>query len=259
MISYKMQTDNMSQQIREERMMTQRAFPELDNTRLTILVGFSGSGKTECAVNLALALQNLGHPTALADLDVVNPYFRSRERRELLQQHNIRLVATSQACVDADVPALPAELNTLLQDEGLFSVLDIGGGPVGARVLARYRPKLLNQPHRVCFVLNANRPGTGTAEKALNSLREIEATLGLPATHIIHNTHLCRETTPEDILAGAELAREVSASSGLPILCHTAHEPLIHALSPLNEPVLPLRLYMNKPWEEEEDALCVPF
>lgn len=238
-------------------MMTENLW--LIDPRLTILVGFSGSGKTECAVNLALAIRAMGHPTALADLDVVNPYFRSRERRELLRAHNIRLVATSQACVDADVPALPAELNTLLEDPSLYSVLDIGGGPVGARVLSRYRPKLLARPHRVCFVLNANRPGTNTVERAVRSLREIEATIGLPATHIIHNTHLCRETQAEDILAGAELAREVSTAAGLPILCHTAHHTLINELSSLAEPILPLHLYMNKPWEEEEDALCVPF
>ena len=231
----------------------------LIDPRLTILVGFSGSGKTECAVNLALAIRAMGHPTALADLDVVNPYFRSRERRELLRAHNIRLVATSQACVDADVPALPAELNTLLEAPSVYSVLDIGGGPVGARVLSRYRPKLLARPHRVCFVLNANRPGTSTVGRAINSLREIESTIGLPATHIIHNTHLCRETQVEDILAGAELAREVSTAAGLPILCHTAHHTLINGLSSLTEPILPLHLYMNKPWEEEEDALCVPF
>ena len=240
-------------------MMTGTIPAWLDDTRLTILAGFSGSGKTECAVNLALAIRALNHPTALADLDVVNPYFRSRERRELLRQQDIRLVATSQACVDADVPALPAELNTLLENPSLYSVLDIGGGPVGARVLARYRPKLLTQPCRVCFVLNANRPGTNTVDKALKSLREIEATIGLPATHIIHNTHLCRETQAEDVLSGAQLAREVSSAAKIPILCHTVHESLMDVCSNLNEPVLPLHLYMNKPWEEEEDALCGPF
>lgn len=240
-------------------MMTEYSGSWLDDTRLTILVGFSGSGKTECAVNLALAVRALNHPTALADLDVVNPYFRSRERRDLLRQHDIRLVAASQACTDADVPVIPAELNTLLQDTGLYSILDIGGGPVGARVLARYRAKLMTQPHRVCFVLNANRPGTNTADKALTSLREIESTIGLPATHIMHNTHLCRETRPEDILSGVQLACEVSARSELPILCHTVHHTLTQQLPQLDEPVLPIRLYMNKPWEEEEDALCVPF
>ena len=227
---------------------------ELDRERLTIVVGHSGSGKTEWAVNLALAHQELGHPTALADLDVVNPYFRSRERRELLMDRGVRLVATSQACVDADVPAMPPELNTLLQDERLYSVLDIGGGPGGVRVLGRYRPKLAVLPHRVCFVLNANRPDTNTLEGALESLRAIQDTLGLSVTHIVHNTHLCRETTVEDICAAAELARAVSKASDLPILCHVVHHRLLSQLPDLKEPVFPIRLYMNKPWEPQEEA-----
>ena len=226
----------------------------LEDSRLNIVVGYAGSGKTECCVNLALAMSRLGHPTVLADLDVVNPYFRSRERRELLAQKGIRLVATSQACVDADVPSMPAEVNTLLEDSTLYSILDIGGGPGGARVMARYRPKLKGLPHRVCFVVNGRRPGTNTPQGAMDSLREIQRTMGLSVTHIIHNTHLCGETTTEDILFGAGLAREVSQLSGVPILCHMVHHTLLPQLPELGEPVFPLRLYMNRPWETGEPA-----
>lgn len=229
----------------------------LNDHRLTVLVGYGGSGKTECAVNLALALRRLGHPTALADLDVVNPYFRSRERRALLEEREIRLVATSQACVDADVPAMPAELNTLLQDQRLYSVLDIGGGPGGARVLARYRPQLAAQPHRVCFVLNACRPGTNTVEKALESLKEIQTTMGVSVTHLIHNTHLCGETGQEEIRFGAQLAGSVSRASGLPILCHAVHHILAEQVSDLEEPVFPIHLYMKKPWELHDVEVVV--
>ena len=236
-------------------MMSARLFAP-DEERLTILVGYSGSGKTECSVNLALAIRSQGHPTALADLDVVNPYFRSRERRDLLVARDVQVVSTSQSCVDADVPALPAELNTLLEDQTLFSVLDIGGGSVGARVLARYRHKIAAQPHRVCFVLNAARPGTGTVAGALESLREIEQTIGLKVTHIIHNTHLCDQTTPEDIMEGAKLAAEVSRIAALPILCHGVYHPLaVHIC--LEEPIFPMQLYMNKPWELSEGTDAV--
>ena len=131
---------------------------------------------------------------------------------------------------------------------------DIGGGPGGVRVLGRYRPKLETRPHRVCFVLNANRPGTNTVEGALESLQAIQKSLGLSVTHIVHNTHLCRETTVEDICVGAELARAVSKSCGLPILCHVVCYSLISLLPDLKEPVFPIRLYMNKPWEIQEEA-----
>lgn len=224
----------------------------LDDTRLTIVVGYSGSGKTEFSVNLALSLAERGRPTALADLDVVDPYFRSRERRTLLKDRGVRLVATSQACVDADVPAMPAELNTLLQDRTLYSVLDIGGGAGGARVLARYRPQLLNQPRRVCFVLNGRRPGTNSVEGALDSLAGIQTTLGLAVTHLVGNTHLCGETGPEDLKFGADLCREVSRRAGIPILCHAVHQPLLSRTGELGAPLFPIRLYMNKPWETGE-------
>ena len=223
-----------------------------DEGRLTILVGHPGSGKTEVGVNLALALADLGHPTALADLDTVNPYFRSRERQMLLKERGIRLVTASQSCADADVPAIPAELNTLLEDKTLHSVLDLGGGPGGARVLARFRMKLRNTPHRVCFVLNANRPATNTVEGAVEALREIEASLGLPVTHIIHNTHLCDETQEEDIRFGARLAAEVSRQTEIPVLCHSVHHKFVTCVSDLEEPLFPIHIYMLKPWEIPE-------
>ncbi len=216
--------------------------------RLTALVGHSGSGKTEVAVNMTVALAQAGIKTALADLDIVNPYFRSRERRDILARLGVRFVSSSQALVDADVPALPAELNTLLQDESLRSILDIGGDS-GARVLGRYRHQIAAQPHQVLLVLNAHRPWTRTAEQAIASLRQIEATMGLPVTGIVNNTHLCGETGPEDVLLGARLARQVSDKTDIPVICHCAARPLAGRLPAMDEPVFPIDVYMKKPWE----------
>ncbi|MEI3304746.1 MAG: hypothetical protein V8R40_01200 [Dysosmobacter sp.] len=114
---------------------------EICSHRLTIVTGHYGTGKTEFSVNLALALAGEGEQVMMADLDIVNPYFRSRERKALLEDAGIRLICSSQACSDADVPALPAEVLTILENRDVRGVLDIGGDPVGARVLARFRPK----------------------------------------------------------------------------------------------------------------------
>ena len=124
--------------------------------RLTVIVGHSGSGKTELSVNLALWLAHTGQKTALADLDVVNPYFRSRERADLLDENGIRLITSSQACMDADLPSMPVELNTLLDDKSLTGILDIGGDAVGARVLARYKPKLTYKEYELLKLLMSN-------------------------------------------------------------------------------------------------------
>ena len=217
--------------------------------RVSIITGHYGTGKTEFAVNLALQLAGLNHQVMVADLDIVNPYFRSRERRDLLQEAGIRLISSSQACSDADVPALPAELLTILENRDITVVLDIGGDPVGARVLARFNDKIVPEDYQLIYVLNANRPEVRTPEAAIAYLRGIEATTSLTCTGIVNNTHLCGETTAEEIRKGARLAETVSQETGIPVLCHVAEERFIPELSDLSEPVFPITIQMKKPWE----------
>ena len=217
--------------------------------RLSIVTGHYGTGKTEFAVNLALAMARDEERVMMADLDIVNPYFRSRERRKVLEEAGIRLISSSQACSDADVPALPAELLTILENRDIRGVLDIGGDPVGARVLARFRPKILQEDYQLIYVLNANRPEVRTAEAAVRYLRGIEATTGLTCTGIVNNTHLCGETTEEEIRKGAALAAEVSRETNIPVLCHVAEEKFVPTLSDLPETVFPITIKMKKPWE----------
>ena len=217
--------------------------------RVSIITGHYGTGKTEFAVNLALQLAGLNHQVMVADLDIVNPYFRSRERRDLLQEAGIRLISSSQACSDADVPALPAELLTILENRDITGVLDIGGDPVGARVLARFNDKIVPEDYQLIYVLNANRPEVRTAEAAIAYLRGIEATTGLVCSGIVNNTHLCGETTEEEIRKGAALAAEVSKETNIPVLCHVAEEKFVPALSDLPETVFPITIKMKKPWE----------
>ena len=217
--------------------------------RVSIITGHYGTGKTEFSVNLALQLAAQGHNVMMADLDIVNPYFRSRERKTQLQEAGIQLISSSQACSDADVPALPAELLTILQNRDVTGVLDIGGDPVGARVLARFHAQITLEDYQLIYVLNANRPEVRTAEAAVSYLRAIEAVTGLTCTGIVNNTHLCGETTPEEIRKGAGLARQVSQETGIPVLCHTAEKRFVETLSDLSEPVFPITIQMKKPWE----------
>lgn len=219
-----------------------------DTSRLTVVVGHFGSGKTEFSVNLALELAK-DHPTALADLDVVDPYFRSRECKELFDSRGIQLISSSQNCVDADVPSMPAEVMRLFDDERLYGVLDIGGDASGARVLARYRRRLKACGAEVICVVNANRPLTDTPEKAVSYVRSIEAAVGLPITGLVNNTHLCTETELEDILTGAKLLTEVSKETGIPIVCHMASEALAQAAEQSVRPVFSIQVYMKKLWE----------
>ena len=217
--------------------------------RVSIITGHYGTGKTELSVNLALALAAEGKRVMLADRDIVNPYFRSRERRPQLEAAGIQVISSSQACSDADVPALPAELLAILENRDIRGILDIGGDPVGARVLARFQPKIVQEDYQLIFVLNANRPEVREAEHAIAYLRSIEAVTGLTCSGIVNNTHLCGETTPAEIRKGAALAEAVSRQTGIPILCHTAEVRFADAVSDLREPVFPITINMKKPWE----------
>ena len=147
------------------------------------------------------------------------------------------------------MPALPAEILTILENREVRGVLDVGGDPVGARVLARFQPKIVQEDYNLLFVLNANRPEVRTVESALLYLRSIEAVTGLTCGGIVNNTHLCGETTPHEILKGAELAEAVSKEAGIPVVCHVAEQRFTgeESLAELN--LFPIDIYMKKPWE----------
>ncbi len=217
--------------------------------RIQIVTGHYGSGKTEYAVNLALTLAARQENVAIADLDIVNPYFRSFEQTKRMEDAGIRVIVTSCGGA-ADIPAINPAVMSIFQEEKWTGVLDIGGDPIGARVLARFAPQLKPADFDLLFVLNANRPETRDVESALTYMRGIEAECLQKVTGIVNNTHLCAETTPEEILKGARLASELSERTGLPIVHHAVQKKFVPAVADaLSEPVLPMNIYMKKPWE----------
>jgi hypothetical protein len=223
--------------------------------RIQIITGHYGSGKTEFAVNLALQLAETTENVALADLDIVNPYFRSYEQAKRMEDAGIRVIVTSCGGV-ADIPAINPEVMSIFQQDKWTGVLDIGGDPIGARVLARFAPQLKQADCDLLFVLNANRPETRTVESAMQYMQAIEAECRQKVTGIINNTHLCAETTPEEILKGAALAQQLSEATGIPVVYHGVHRNFVSDVKDkITGTILPMNIYMKKPWEifyEEE-------
>ena len=158
----------------------------MDHKRITLFAGHYGSGKTNIAVNYALLLAGGGRKTAIADLDIVNPYFRTKDSAAELEAAGIALVSPQFANTNVDLPALPAEAYRLVQDKELYAVMDIGGDDRGAYALGRYTPFILEEnDYRMAFVANPYRPLTRTPEEALAVMREIEAAGGLPFTALV--------------------------------------------------------------------------
>ena len=191
----------------------------MDRKKLTIVVGHYGSGKTEFVVNYVSWLQELGENPVLADVDIVNPYFRARELRDIFKKKGIRIISSYfEDDFHADAPALAASIKSCFDDCNQRSVVDVGGDPAGAVVLARYSKMLETRDYDMWFVVNANRPQTATAAQAIVYLREIEAMSKLKVTGIINTTHMLRETTIDDVLKGDALVRELAEVSKVPVV-----------------------------------------
>lgn len=221
----------------------------LNDKRIRIITGHYGSGKTEFAVNYSVKLANEGKKVALADLDVVNPYFRSREKTEELSEIGVKVMGSSIKGSAGDVPAVSAEINGPLQNEEIEAVLDVGGDPAGARALGRYVNYFKEGKYDMFLVLNANRPETQTVEKAIEYLREIERVSRAKITGLVNNTHLLKSTTVEDVLEGQKLVEKVSEETGIPVKYVSALESVAKELpKDIKGEIFPIKLYMREEW-----------
>lgn len=215
----------------------------MEHKRLTLFAGHYGSGKTNLAVNYALLLASEGKKVCIADLDIVNPYFRTKDSAAVLDKAGIDLISPQFANSNVDLPALPAESYRLVQDLSTYGIMDIGGDDRGAYALGRYVPAIkAENDYRMIFVANSYRPLTRTPEEALEVMREIEEACGLAFTDIVANANLGTETTPETVLDSIPYMEKLSELSGLPIFAYSAVSSVAEALSGSISPVLSLNL-----------------
>ena len=215
----------------------------MEHKRLTLFAGHYGSGKTNIAVNYALLLAKENKKVCIADLDIVNPYFRTKDSADVLEKAGIELISPKFANSNVDLPALPAESYRLVRDKSTFGIMDIGGDDRGAYALGRFVPEILAEnDYRMAFVANCCRPLTRTPEDALEIMREIEAACGLKFTCIINNSNLGELTDVQVITDSLDYIAQLCKDSGLPLWMHTVENRIINQLPKLTTPVLGMTL-----------------
>ena len=211
--------------------------------RVTLFCGHYGSGKTNIAVNYALDLRSRGLEVTLADLDIVNPYFRSKDSTAELEKAGVKVIALPFANSSVDLPALPSEAYSLVQDRSRYAVLDIGGDDRGAYALGRFVPYILEEnDYEMIYVVNFYRPLTETVDQALEVMGEIEAACGLKFTSVINNSNLGAETTLDTVRNTSDKVSELCRRSSLPLFATTAEKSIAEG------DMMPLKL-QKRPFE----------
>ncbi len=215
----------------------------MQSKRITLFAGHYGSGKTNIAVNYALYLKSLGKSVVIADLDIVNPYFRTRDSINELTQAGVRLISSEFASSNVDLPALPQDVYSILDNRDESAIMDIGGDDRGAYALGRYADSIKDEnDYEMLFVFNKFRPLTPTAEEALEIMREIEVACKINFTAIVNNSNLGELTTPEDVLSSVSETQRLSEISGLPVKMTAVRADLVNNLNGKVENLFPLTL-----------------
>ncbi len=222
-----------------------------DDKRIRIITGHYGSGKTEFAVNYVTALrEKVEGKVAIADLDIVNVYFRSREKKKELEDKGIIVIASNIEGAGADVPAVSGAMTTPVTNKEFQYVVDLGGNDVGTLVLGRMKPLLDPAETDFLMVVNTYRPNTSTPEGVIEQMENLEYAAGLKVTGFVNNTNLVRETTADCLVYGDEVLKEVTKRTGVPVKYVSYVEELLTEEVPkeLAGERFPMKFNMRKTW-----------
>ncbi len=216
--------------------------------RITIFAGHYGSGKTNIAVNYALKVKEAtGSKVSLADLDIVNPYYRAKDSTDILAAKGIRLISSEFANSNVDLPAMPSEAYAIIDDKETYAVCDVGGDDRGAYALGRYRDGILAEDYEMLLVINKYRPLTRNVSDLKEIKEEIERAAGIPFTGIVNNSNLGLLTTKEDVEASYAYAEEASRATGLPLRFTTVWEKIYNEFE-IKENLMPIVLQERDFW-----------
>lgn len=223
--------------------------------KVTILTGHFGSGKTEIAINLAMQERKKYQKVAINDLDVINPYYRTRDLEFEFNKQDIELIAPKGHLATADLPIVSGEIYRVLHDPSYRIIIDAGGDKDGATALGQYYNEWSQMNPEMLFVLNGNRPYVSTLEGAISTIERIEEASRLKMNGIINNSNIGSETTMEEVISGLELAQFVSEKTNIPLLFTTISFNLLEESREfaMQYPVFYIQRFMKLPWEISQD------
>jgi len=230
-----------------ERDLPEAIVPDLP---LTIIVGNYGSGKSEISVNVSLGLAAAGHEVRIADLDIVNPYFRCREARETLESMGVGVLAPPGEAFYSDIPVIIPEIRGAIERPAGFTIFDVGGDDAGARVLSYFADVIAGGSYELLFVVNTSRPFTSDADGIRKVMEEIETAARLQVTAFAANTHLMDETVPETVLDGYRVVRDLGRAVGVPVKFCAVETRLLDEIdrSDIDVPILPIERFLLPPF-----------
>jgi hypothetical protein len=225
---------------------------EIDLTGIVVIVGNYGSGKTEVSINLAVHRKRAGIEVRIADLDLVNPYFRTREAKAPLANLGIDVVLPPEQYLQADLPILTPLVAGMIRQPSELTLLDVGGDDVGATVLATLEDAFKDKSLSVLQVVNPLRPFTETIEGCLKIRAEIEQASRLSINGLVGNANLIDETTPDHIYNGYDFVKTLSEQSGLPLEFITFARELLPLIDVrrFSCPVLTIERQLVPPWQK---------
>lgn len=211
---------------------------------ITFLTGYYGSGKSEITVNLAIQKQL----NIVVDLDVINPYFRSREMGDVLSDYGIESISSDlNEKVHLDMPYVSSKIFKPFHHQNSKAIYDLGGNDQGAKLLRQF-DNYHKTPIDLYIVVNIYRYETSDADKIMHLINKIEGMGGFKVTGLINNSNLLRETTKEDILTGQDVLRTVREATGLPIVYTTVWEKVAIDDQEVEGELIKLKLYFRKDW-----------
>jgi hypothetical protein len=224
-----------------------------DLPRIRIFTGPFGTGKTEVAINYALSLAGRDDLVTLIDMDVITPYFRSREMAERLEKRGVEVVAPSGITKYVHLPAVTARIWGALQRSNGLTVMDVGGDAQGARAIGQFKALLEESDYVMYLVVNPYRPFNATVEKIARALQDMEENSRLTTGALVSNPNLIAETTLEIVDEGHRLVEQASHELGLSIAFLCMEERLLEegVEEQYAQPILTLARHFHAPWEEQ--------